>query len=84
LNWNPDSICLRPSILDAHQIADDVYNLTCRTNFDAPGFCLVNVGGSIGSVPFRQLMVDVKREMTAIHTSKSADSLAYLSAARFV
>jgi hypothetical protein len=83
LSWNRDSICLRPSTLDAHDIALDVYNLTCRTNFDAPGFCLVNVGGSIGSVAFRQLMVDIKREMTAIHTSTLADSLVYLSAARF-
>ena len=83
LNWNRDSICLRPSTLDAHDIALGVYNLTCRTDFDAPGFCLVNVGGSIGSVAFRQLMVDFKREMTAIHMSTSSDSLIYLSVARF-
>jgi hypothetical protein len=83
LSWNRDSICLSPSTLDPHDIALEVYNLTCRTNFDAPGFCLVNVGGSIGSVAFRQLMVDIKREMTAIHTSTSADSLVYLSVARF-
>jgi len=83
LTWNRDLICLRPSTLDAHDIALDVYNLTCRTNFDAPGFCIVNVGAAIGSVAFRKLMVDIKREMTAIHKSTSSDSLVYLSAARF-
>ncbi len=83
LTWNRDLICLRPSTLDAHDIALDVDNLTCRTNFDAPGFCIVNVGAAIGSVAFRKLMVDIKREMTAIHKSTSSDSLVYLSAARF-
>lgn len=83
LTWKPDSICLRPSTLDVRGIALQVYNRTCRTNFDAPGFCLVNIGDSIGSVAFRQLMVSVKREMTAIHVSRTEDTLVYLSAARF-
>lgn len=83
LTWKPDLICLRPSELDVHSIAIDIYNRTCRTNFDAPGFCLVNVGDSIGSVAFRQLMVDVTREMAAIHLSRTQDTLVYLSAARF-
>lgn len=83
LNWSREFICLRSADMQAHDIARIAYNLTCRTNFDAPGFCVVNVGGSIGSVGFRQLMVDVKREMAAIHRSISGDSLVYLSAARF-
>jgi hypothetical protein len=81
--WSPDSICLRPSTLDVCGIALDVYNRTCRTNFDAPGFCLVNVGNDIGSVSFRQLMVDIKREMASIHASRTQETLVYLSAARF-
>jgi len=47
----PDSICLQPPTLDVKRIALDVYNRTCRTNFDEPGFCVVNVGNSIDSVP---------------------------------
>ncbi len=83
ISWDPDSICLRPSKQDVSGIALDVYNRTCRTNFDAPGFCLVNVGNSIGSVAFRQFMVDVKLEMASIHASRTNESLVYLSVARF-
>ncbi len=83
LTWNSDSIYLRPFTLDVKAIAGDIYERTCRTNFDAPGFCVVNVGDSIGSVAFRQLMVDIKRAMAAIHTSQTQETLVYLSAARF-
>jgi len=83
IKWTEDRICLRPSALDFHAIAADVYDRTCRTHFDAPGFCVVNVGASMQSVAFRRLMVDIKREMAAIHQSRSGETLIYLSAARF-
>ena len=81
--WNPDSICLRPPTLDVVAIAREVYDRTCRTTFDAPGFCLVDVGDSIGSVAFRHLMTDIKREMAAVHVSRTNQTLIYLSALRF-
>ncbi len=83
LTWNPDSICLYPSTLDVRAIAADIYDRTCRTSFDAPGFCVVNVGDSWDSVAFRQLMVNIKREMAASHISRSKQTLIYLSAGRF-
>jgi hypothetical protein len=83
INWTADKICLRPSSLDIPTIAADIYDRTCRTDFDSPGFCVVNVGGSITSVAFRQLMVDIKREMATIHQTRSGETLIYLSAARF-
>lgn len=64
-------------------IAADLYDRTCRTTFDAPGFCVLNVGDSIDSVAFRQLMVDLKQAMAAVHESKTQSTLVYLSAARF-
>ncbi len=70
LSWKPDSICLHPSTLDVRAIATAVYSRTCRTAFDAPGFCVVNVGITIGSVVFRQLMVDLKREMATTKGAK--------------
>ncbi|MEZ5942135.1 MAG: hypothetical protein R3C18_12150 [Planctomycetaceae bacterium] len=82
-SWNPDSICLRPSALDVSFIARVVYQRTCRTGFDMPGFCVVNVGDAICSVAFRQLMTDIKREMATIHQSRTNETLIYLSAARF-
>jgi hypothetical protein len=81
--WKPESICLHPSMLDVHRIAVDVYERTCRTAFDAPGFCVVDIGDSIDTISFRQLMVDIKRELSKVHVSQSDDTLVYLSAARF-
>ena len=81
--WPRSSICLRPVSLDVRSIAAEIYRRTCRVNFDAPGFCVLNVGHEIDSVAFRQLMVDLKREMAAIHESTTGRTLAYRSAARF-
>ncbi len=82
-SWTPESICLRPTTLDVHGIAEDIYNRTCRTTLDEPGFCVVHVGNAVSSVAFRQLMVDLKREMAAIHAARTQDTLVYVSAARF-
>lgn len=83
MNWTSDRICLRPDKLDVSAIAQDIYQRTCRTSFDAPGFCVIDAGTSISSVVFRQLMADLKREMAAIHESQTQKTLIYLSAARF-
>lgn len=83
ITWSSDSICLRPSTLGVNAIAADVYDRTCRTKFDSPGFCVVNVGDSLDSVAFRQLVVDIRREMANIHLSKARKTLTRVSAARF-
>lgn len=44
---------------------------------------MLNVGRTISSVAFRQLMVDLKNAMTAIHEAATGNTLVYLSAARF-
>lgn len=81
--WSRGSICIRPSLLDVRSIAADVYRRTCRVDFNAPGFCVLNLGQEVGSVDCRRVMVDLKREMAAIHEAATGDTLAYLSAARF-
>ncbi len=81
--WPTHSICIRPLSLKVPSIAANLYDRTCRTGFDAPGFCMVNVGQSIDSVAFRQLMVDLKQAMSAIHEYKTGHTLIYLSATRF-
>lgn len=83
VTWSPDSICLHPTSLDAQSLATSIYDRTCRTDFTTPGFCVVNAGCEIDSPTFRQLMVDIKREMGAIHESTTGNTLAYLSVARF-
>ncbi len=83
LFWPRDSICIQISSLDVKSVAADIYYRTCRVNFDAPGFCILNVGHNIDSVAFRQLMVDLKREMAVIHESITGNTLMYQSVGRF-
>jgi hypothetical protein len=83
LSWSPDTICLHPPLLDVEALAADIYDRTCRTDFNAPGFCVLNAGRSLDSIAFRQLMVDLKRRMAAIHESRTGNTLIYLSASRF-
>lgn len=86
--WSPNTICLRPPMvkgtpLERSPLATAMYERTCRTHFGWPGFCVVNVGARLESRAFRQLMVDLKREMAAIHEDRTGNTLIYLSAARF-
>ncbi|APE29622.1 hypothetical protein BOX17_00810 [Halomonas aestuarii] len=83
LTWSREAICLRPSSWDLRSIAADLYRRTCRVNFDRPGFCVLHLGRDIDSFALRQVMVDLKREMAAIHESTTGNTLVYLSAARF-
>lgn len=83
LTWPPDATCIQPSSLDVQAIAPDLYDRICRTDFNGPGFGVVNVGSAISSVAFRQLMVDLKRAMGTIHEHRTGNTLIYLSAARF-
>jgi hypothetical protein len=83
VTWSPETICLHPPSLDAEALAASLYDRTCRTNFDSPGFCAVDAGSLVDSVGLRKLMVQIKREMASIHESKTGNTLVYLSAARF-
>jgi hypothetical protein len=69
--------------LEIRSIAGDIYQRTCRTSFDEPGFCVVNLGDSLDSIAFRRIMVDLKRELAAIHAARFGETLIYLSAGRF-
>lgn len=83
LSWPADVTCMRVSPLGIRHVATEVYTRTCRTGFDQPGFVLLNVGDSINSIEFRQLMVDLKDSMASLHEDKANKTLSYLSAARF-
>ena len=81
--WSNDLILLLPDLLDTAQIAAELYQRVCRTDFTMPGFCVINFGTSISSISFRQLMVDIKREMALIHEQLTGNTLIYISAGRF-
>lgn len=83
LSWPTDTICLRSMSIDVSRVARLIYSRTCRMNFSAPGFCVLNTGRDLNSNAFRQLMVDLKRAMATIHESVTGNTLVYLSAARF-
>jgi hypothetical protein len=81
--WPRDLICLRLTTLNPSSIAETVYDLSCRTNFDAPGFCVVHPDAVADAVSLRRLMVDLKSAMDAIHASRTGGRLSYLSASSF-
>ena len=81
--WPCDAYCLQETQLNVASVAAEVYRLTCRVDFDVPGFCLLDLGHELESGAFRRLMVDLKREMALIHQSKTGNTLIYLSASRF-
>ncbi|MGN6546809.1 MAG: hypothetical protein ACTHK7_17265 [Aureliella sp.] len=83
LPWKADQICIKAGNRDVPSLAATLYERTCRTNFDAPGFCLLNLGRGIDSQRFRETMVALKHAMAAIHQAQTANTLIYLSAARF-
>jgi hypothetical protein len=82
-SWSPDRVCFHSQSHDVTSLARAVYDRTCRVNFSAPGFCLLNAGNSMGSIAFRQFMVELKSAMAAIHEQLGGKTLIYLSAARF-
>ncbi|MBB3205501.1 hypothetical protein FHS27_001301 [Rhodopirellula rubra] len=81
--WSPDSICLKLDAADSRPLAKAMYERTCRTDFSQPGFCVVDAGSEIDSISFRRLMLELKREMAAIHEVQTGKTLVHLSAARF-
>ena len=83
LDWPVQSVCLRLSGSDTASIAEDAYRLTCRTDLDTPGFCIISIESVVDSASFRGLMVGLKRAMDEAHASKTGRRLIYLSASRF-
>jgi len=82
MNWTADQVCLQmPS--STQVLAAALYERTCRTGFDAPGFATVNLGKNLTSSEFRNLMVELKAAMATIHESATGQSLHYQSVARF-
>jgi hypothetical protein len=82
-NWSTETICLDAAAQGLDSLALAVYNLVCRRDFNAPGFCLINVGADIDSVAFRRLMVNLKIKMAAIYEQATGNTLVYISVGRF-
>ena len=86
-NWQPADYRLpldiaagegiRPSFVEA------VSERTCRTGFDQPGFCLVDLGRGTSSERQRALMVELKQALAERHQVETGRTLVYQSATRF-
>lgn len=81
--WDRERICLFPTEFNPPELAHQIHTRVCRTDFTQPGFCLLNLGTSLNSTQFRQLMVDITRQMAAIQQSNTGKTLVYVSAGRF-
>lgn len=83
--WSDADFCLAidPSCANLHAFAHAVYPRVCRTDFEAPGFCLISLGDRLSSTALRRYMIDLFRDLRAIHQERRGQTLTLLSAARF-
>lgn len=81
--WPSEAYCVNACAYSPAQLAAEVYRRTCRTTLDQPGFCVVQLGSSFGSKALRQLMLDLKLALAAIHEQATGNTLVYQSVARF-
>src|SRR5262245_10472722 len=82
--WEPASFCTTAPPGDGLQgLADHVYDCVCRTDFDAPGFCLVDLGPDVTSSRLRAFMISLRNAMREVHKARAGRNLVFLSAARF-
>ena len=83
--WSPQQFCLSASTSDPDlsDVATTAYELVCRVDFSAPGFCLIDLPEGVTSQTQRRFMLSLKRTMHRIHSARTGRDLVYLSAARF-
>ena len=64
-------------------IANSVYHSVFRTEFNQPGFALINLGPDYDSESQRQLMIDLKSEFDRLERRHRGQNLVYQSLTRF-
>ena len=68
-----------PFTSDVGELARWVFQRVCRSTFNAPGFCLIELPDSTDSGSMRRFMGDLKDELSSLHDTP----LGFISAARF-
>lgn len=81
--WQQDSVCQMDASLSMPGLVKGVYRRVCRTNFQEPGFCLIDFGRSISSREFRAMMIKLKSELAIHHQAVRSQRLIFCSVARF-
>jgi hypothetical protein len=82
--WLPADYCLSTATDQPDEsLAVEVYDRLCRTDFAAPGFCLIDLGPEFSSPAQRRFMVALKRSLQVIHELRAGRGLVFVSLARF-
>jgi hypothetical protein len=83
--WTTGEYCLslpaQPSSIPA--AAEQVYRLGWRSDFTAPGFCLLDLGPGVDSHILRAWMVDLKERLSEISVRRTGRPFVFRSLARF-
>jgi hypothetical protein len=66
-----------------HQLAGLIYNKVLRTDFNEPGFVVIDFGVAFTSEKLRACMVQLKEDLSQIHINKSGQQLCYQWMGRF-
>lgn len=86
-SWSEADFCFALSAGEAERhradLAAAIYERACRTDFLAPGFCLLNLGTQLTSRSFRSLILALERAMQPLHRARLGRDLVLLSAGRF-
>ena len=81
--WSPEEICYSGCGAPIPEVAGFVYRRICRTHFEEPGFCLIDLGANASSTGLRRTMLEISTVMSKLHQELTGKKLVYLSAARF-
>jgi hypothetical protein len=86
-SWTGNDFCMGACASAVEQspteIAMAIYARVCRTDFQAPGFCLLDLGSEPTSESFRRIMIRLAAELRKIEQERRGRDLHLLSAARF-
>ncbi len=86
-SWTSADFCLSAPLEEGAQLHSDLamtaYDRVCRSHFDTPGFCLVDLGASASSEALRHAMIALQEQLQILHRSRSGRDLVLLSAGRF-
>jgi hypothetical protein len=85
--WSEADFCLGATASEGERYFSDlagvVYDRVCRTDFLAPGFCLVDLGSDWSSEGFRRFLLALRQQMQPLHRARRERDLVLTLAARF-
>ncbi|MEM7557677.1 MAG: hypothetical protein AAF394_01015 [Planctomycetota bacterium] len=81
--WSAEELCYFGFGAPIEAVASVAYRRTCRTYFEEPGFCLIDLGADASSTGIRRTMLKLSAAMSQLHQEQTGKKLVYLSAARF-